>query len=195
MGIYSIRDILLIIISRGANNCGQHVLEKNIYFTVRFSPHFQLFYFNEMSFFFFFFNERSTMQIYFHSRLCSYLTRVSILVEATVYIYSIYIYIYIYICYFDPFFQDDLPHIVQVWCQAPSFLKSAAGSQVDSDQTLEWAGNHPEAHNDHVAMRIFSDNVVLVLMIHGRGHLWGNCLLGQLLLIYVNLELMHLKPL
>ncbi len=31
----------------GANNCGQHVLEKNIYFTIRFSPHFQLFYFNE----------------------------------------------------------------------------------------------------------------------------------------------------
>ncbi len=33
------------------------------------------------------------MQIYFHSRLCSYLSRVPILVEGTVYIY-IYIYIY-----------------------------------------------------------------------------------------------------
>ncbi len=33
------------------------------------------------------------MQIYFHSRLCSYLPRVPILVEGTVYIY-IYIYIY-----------------------------------------------------------------------------------------------------
>ncbi len=35
------------------------------------------------------------MQIYFHSRLCSYLSRVPILVEDTVYIY---IYIYIYMC-------------------------------------------------------------------------------------------------
>ncbi len=35
------------------------------------------------------------MQIYFHRRLCSYLSRVPILVEGT--IYSIYIYIYIYI--------------------------------------------------------------------------------------------------
>ncbi len=46
MGIY-FRDILLIRISRGANNCGQHSLEKNIYFIMRFSPHFQLFYFND----------------------------------------------------------------------------------------------------------------------------------------------------
>ncbi len=38
---------LLIRISRGANNCGQHSLEKNIYFIMRFSPHFQLFYFND----------------------------------------------------------------------------------------------------------------------------------------------------
>ncbi len=46
-------DILLIRISRGANNCGQvkesfsNELEKNIYFIMRFSPHFQLFYFND----------------------------------------------------------------------------------------------------------------------------------------------------
>ncbi len=46
MGIY-FRDILLIRISRGANNCGQHSLAKNIYFIMRFSPHFQLFYFND----------------------------------------------------------------------------------------------------------------------------------------------------
>ncbi len=46
MGIY-FRDILLISISRGANNCGQHSLEKNIYFIMRFSPLFQLFYFND----------------------------------------------------------------------------------------------------------------------------------------------------
>ncbi len=37
MGI-SFRYILLIIISRGANNCVQHVFEKNIYFTVIFPP-------------------------------------------------------------------------------------------------------------------------------------------------------------
>ncbi len=46
MGIY-FRDILLISISRGANNCGQHSLEKNIYFIMRFSPHLQLFYFSD----------------------------------------------------------------------------------------------------------------------------------------------------
>ncbi len=46
MGIY-FRDILLTRISRGANNCGQHPLEKNSYFIMRFSPHFQLFYFND----------------------------------------------------------------------------------------------------------------------------------------------------
>ncbi len=46
MGIY-FRDILLIRISRGANNCGQHSLAKNIYFIMRFSPQFQLFYFND----------------------------------------------------------------------------------------------------------------------------------------------------
>ncbi len=38
------------------------------------------------------------MQIYFHSRLWSYLPRVPILVEGTVYIY-IYIYVYIYIMF------------------------------------------------------------------------------------------------
>ncbi len=45
MGIY-FRDILLIRISKGANNCSQHSLKKNIYFRMRFSPHFQLFYLN-----------------------------------------------------------------------------------------------------------------------------------------------------
>ncbi len=45
-GIY-FRDILLTRISRGANNCGQHPLEKNSYFIMRFSPRFQLFYFND----------------------------------------------------------------------------------------------------------------------------------------------------
>ncbi len=41
------RDILLIRISMGANNGSQHSLEKNIYFIMWVSPHFQLFYFNE----------------------------------------------------------------------------------------------------------------------------------------------------
>ncbi len=43
------------------------------------------------------------MQIYFHSRLCSYLSRVPILVEDTVYvyvyIYTVYIYIYLICIY------------------------------------------------------------------------------------------------
>ncbi len=42
MGIY-FRDILLIRISRGTNNCVQCVFEKNIYFTMRFSPIFNCF--------------------------------------------------------------------------------------------------------------------------------------------------------
>ncbi len=37
MGIY-FRDILLIRISRGTNNCVQRVFEKNIYFIMRFPP-------------------------------------------------------------------------------------------------------------------------------------------------------------
>jgi len=37
MGIY-FRDILLIRISRGANNCVQSVFEKNIYFIMIFPP-------------------------------------------------------------------------------------------------------------------------------------------------------------
>ncbi len=79
---------LLIRISRGANNCGQHSLEKNIYVIMRFSPHFQLFYFNDRLEFCEFLSERSKgypMQIYFHSRLCSYLLRVPILLEGTVF--------------------------------------------------------------------------------------------------------------
>ncbi len=32
---------------RSVNNCGQSVFEKNIYFIVRLSTHFQSFYFNE----------------------------------------------------------------------------------------------------------------------------------------------------
>ncbi len=47
MGIY-FRDILLVRISRGANNCDQYALGKNIYFIMWVPPHhFQLFHFNE----------------------------------------------------------------------------------------------------------------------------------------------------
>ncbi len=42
MWIY-FRDILLIWISRGTDNCGQHALEKNIYLIMKFSQH--LFFF------------------------------------------------------------------------------------------------------------------------------------------------------
>ncbi len=47
------------------------------------------------------------MQIYFHSCLCSYLSRVPILVEDTVYI-CIYIYIYIYIYIIKLFKKQSL---------------------------------------------------------------------------------------
>ena len=43
MGIY-FRDILLIRISRGANNCVQRVFEKNIYFIMIFPPIFNSYY-------------------------------------------------------------------------------------------------------------------------------------------------------
>ncbi len=43
MGIY-FRDILLIIISRGANNCVQRLFEKNINFIMIFPPFFNSYY-------------------------------------------------------------------------------------------------------------------------------------------------------
>ncbi len=54
MGIY-FRDILLIRISRGTNNCVQHVFEKNIYFIMRFSHIFKCFSSMKGSFFVIFF--------------------------------------------------------------------------------------------------------------------------------------------
>ncbi len=63
MGIY-FRDI-----SNGANYCGQHGLQKNISFIMRFSSHFQMFYFNdrlELCYFFEWKNKRINIQIYFH---------------------------------------------------------------------------------------------------------------------------------
>ncbi len=41
------RDILLIIISKGTNNCVQHVFEKKTCISYVIIPHFQLSYFNE----------------------------------------------------------------------------------------------------------------------------------------------------
>jgi len=57
MGMY-FKDIFLIKKSRGANNYGQRVLEKNIDFIMIY-PHFQFFYFNERLEFCHFFNETS----------------------------------------------------------------------------------------------------------------------------------------
>ncbi len=41
---HDFRDILLIIISRGANNCVQRVFDKNIYFIIIFPPILNYFY-------------------------------------------------------------------------------------------------------------------------------------------------------
>ncbi len=49
MGIY-FRDILLITISRGANNCVQCVFEKNMYFIMRFPPILNSYYLMKGSF-------------------------------------------------------------------------------------------------------------------------------------------------
>ncbi len=59
---------------------------ESIYFIMRFSPHFQLFYFNDRLEFCEFFEwkiKRINNAFYFHSRLWSYLPRVPILVEGT----------------------------------------------------------------------------------------------------------------
>ncbi len=88
MGIY-FRDILLTRISRGANNCGQHSLEKNIYFIMRFSPHFQLFYFNDRLEFCEFIEWKikkdKQRRFIFTAAFAHILSRVPILVEGTVY--------------------------------------------------------------------------------------------------------------
>ncbi len=97
MGIY-FRDILLIRISRGTNNCVQRVFEKKHLFHNEIFPHFQLFLFNERLDFCG--KKRSKgliMQVYFQSLLWSYLPRVPTILTTSVYIYTVYIYIYIYI--------------------------------------------------------------------------------------------------
>ncbi len=66
------------------------------------------------------------MQIYFHSCLCSYLSRVPILVEDTVHIY---IYIYIYIKQ-PPHFKTP-PHATGIYCIYIYSVYSGYGSDVD----------------------------------------------------------------
>ncbi len=87
MGIY-FRYILLIINSSGANNCVQRVFEKNIYFIMIFPPHFK-FLLSEERLDFCDLKKKKiskglTMQINFHSLLCSYLPRVPIFLAMTV---------------------------------------------------------------------------------------------------------------
>ncbi len=45
------------------------------------------------------------MQIYFHSRLWSYLPRVPILAEGTVYIICIYVYVCVCVCVYSLYIQ------------------------------------------------------------------------------------------
>ncbi len=70
MGIH-FRDILLIRISRGANNCVQCVFEKNIYFIMIFPPQLNFLIFNERL-------KQWKLTMQFHSLLWSYLPRVPI---------------------------------------------------------------------------------------------------------------------
>ncbi len=97
MGIY-FRDILLTRISRGANNCGQHPLEKNSYFIMRFSPHFQLFYFNDRLEFCEFFEGKikriNNADLFSQLPLLIFIKGANISGGHCIYIY-IYIYIYI----------------------------------------------------------------------------------------------------
>ncbi len=87
-GIY-FRDILLTRISRGANNCGQHPLEKNIYFIMRFLPHFQLFYFNDRLEFCKFFEGKlkriNNADLFFTAAFAHIYQGLPILVEGTVF--------------------------------------------------------------------------------------------------------------
>ncbi len=108
MGIY-FRDILLIRISRGANNCGQHSLEKNSYFTMRFSPHFQLFYFNDRLEFCEFFEWKikriNNADLFSQPPLLIFIKGANISGG-----HCIYIYIYIYICMKSSFAKTDKRH-------------------------------------------------------------------------------------
>ncbi len=88
-GIY-FRDILLIRISRGANNCVQRVFENFFYFIMIFPPILNSYYPMKGSIFVNFLNKRSKrfIQINFHSLLWSYLPRVPIFLAMTVYSYQ-----------------------------------------------------------------------------------------------------------
>ncbi len=82
---------------KGAVNCGQCVLEKNIYFIMIFPPILNSYSPMKGSIFVNFLSRRSkglTMQIHFHSLLWSYLPRVPIILTTTVYP-SLCLYLYI----------------------------------------------------------------------------------------------------
>ncbi len=83
------RKLRAVTLGKGrCNNWVPTWNSESIYFIMRFSPHFQLFYFNDRLEFCEFFEwkiKRINNADFFHSRLCSYLPRVPILVEGTVY--------------------------------------------------------------------------------------------------------------
>ncbi len=109
MGIY-FRDILLTRISRGANNCGQHPLEKNSYFIMRFSPHFQLFYFNDRLEFCEFFEGKikriNNADLFSQLPLLIFIKGANISGGHCIYMYMyMYIYVYIYVILLQYFSQ------------------------------------------------------------------------------------------
>ncbi len=76
IGIY-FRDILLIRISRDANNCVQHIFEKNICFIMIFPP-FKYYPMKGLIF-------RLTMKIHFNSQFTKPLPRVPVFLFMTVF--------------------------------------------------------------------------------------------------------------
>ncbi len=116
MGIY-FRDILLISISRGANNCGQHALEKNSYFTMRFSPHFQLFYFNDRLEFCEFFEWKikriNNADLFSQTPFLTFIKGANISGGHCIYIYlqpTVFTYINALQCWAGPAFTNNLTH-------------------------------------------------------------------------------------
>ncbi len=113
MGIY-FRDILLISISRGANNYGQHSLEKNIYFIMRFSPHLQLFYFSDRLEFCEFFEWKikriNNADLFSQTPFLTFIKGANISGG-----HCIYIYIYIYIFFFFPLIYIYIFFFLTFW--------------------------------------------------------------------------------
>ncbi len=117
MGIY-FRDILLISISRGANNCGQHSLEKNIYFIMRFSPHLQLFYFSDRLEFCEFFEWKikriNNADLFSQTPFLTFIKGANISGGHCIYIFEVP-QILCFLCVFEPF------STMAVWLWDPSF--------------------------------------------------------------------------